>query len=109
MYTHSNKQPPIDICQSLIRLALNRRDDFDSDMQLNVKLIVAEAYQTTGQTDQASCQYEQAKILDQSIVSSSAVADRARKKKIEEIGMKIIFQCQFQRKLLESIDKHESG
>ena len=111
MRSRSNRRPPIDICQSLSRLVLNRLDDFDYDIQLNVCLITTETYQTIGQTHQALCQYEQAKALDQLIVRSSDPTNRAQQKnKLEELEMKLKFQSQFQSNLLEETNtRHHSG
>jgi hypothetical protein len=88
---------------------LNRLDDFDHAIQLNVYLILAESYQVIGQTHQALCQYEQVKNLDTLIVHSLDAIDQVRKKKMGEVGMKILFQLQFQKNLLVSSNQHESG
>jgi hypothetical protein len=108
MYIHANKWAPVDICQSLARLLLLRPDDYDDQTLFNVRLICAEAYQTTGNTDQAYCEYDEVKTIasglddTRRILNLHEIDERDRKrKKIDEIGMKLKFQSEFQSNFIE--------
>jgi hypothetical protein len=109
MYTHANKWAPVDICQSLARILLLRSDDYDGHTLFNVRLICAEAYQTIGNINQAYCEYDAARaiatVLDDTrrIMNLYEIDERDRKrKKIDEIAMKLKFQSEFKCNLIES-------
>ena len=111
IFTHSNKRSPIDICQSLARMFFIHTDHHDHHRLFNLRLICAEAYQTVGNVNQACCEYNEAEILvktlDDSIISHFDVLERARKrKKLEDIEMKLEFQVEFNRNFIKG-RKHQ--
>ena len=113
MYLHANKRAPVDICQSLNRIFLLLKGHYDKHTLFNVSLICAEAYQTIGNVDQAYCHFHQAEIIEKSlddprtIMNLYEIEERARKrKKLEEIGMKLKFQSEFKCNLVKD-RKHQ--
>lgn len=110
---NTNDHSPTDICQSMIRMFLIDKDQVDYDKEFNLRLICAEAYQTIGDTDQAYCQYNEAEIIEkkldetETILNSDEPSERNRKrKKLEEIGMKLEFQSQFKINLRKNQKRH---
>ena len=107
MYTHTNKHAPIDICQSLIRLVLSPSNNYDQDILFHVRLICAETYQTVGYADQACLEYDAAHEISSSLdgfgrttnVHDTNERDRKRKK-LDEIKMKLEFQLDFKQNLI---------
>ena len=111
MYLHSNKRSAIDICQSLSQLVLTRPEAYDFDSLFHLHLICAEVYQSIGQTNQALSYYQQGQLMaatsDARPSNPSEHAERERKKKkLEEIAMKLEFQSKFQCCLME---RHRTG
>ena len=108
MYTHANKRASVDICQSLSRMFLIHTDRYDNHIRFNLHLICAEAYQTVGDIGQAYGQYNEAglvaNILDNRITTLNTyeVIEKNRKrKKLDEIKMKLKFQTEFYSILFE--------
>ncbi|CAF3214972.1 unnamed protein product [Rotaria sp. Silwood2] len=109
MYMHTNKRPPAVICQSLNRMFVIHTDHIDYHRLFNLQLICAEVYQTIGDIDQAYCQYNQAEIVAQKLDNRTTMMnyfdtiERERKrKKLEEIGMKLEFQSEFQCNIIKN-------
>lgn len=116
MYTHANKHPPIDICQSLNQMYLNHKDNYDTKTAFNLHLICAEMYQTIGDADQAYCQFDQADIIAKTLENTRTIIDvyeltekDRKRKKLEEVGMKLEFHSAFNRNLSESRKYHRCG
>lgn len=109
MYRHTNKRAPVDICQSLNRMFLLQKDYYDLHILFNLHLICAEVYQTVGNIEQVYCHYSQAEVIakrlddTRRIINLSDVMEKDRKrKKLEDIGMKLEFQSEFQCNLIRS-------
>lgn len=107
MYTHTNKHAPIDICQSLTRFILASTYNCDQDILFNVSLICAEAYQTVGCSDQAYLEFDVAQDIASSlnqigrVMNLHDINERDRKrKKLDEIKMKLEFQLNFKQNLI---------
>jgi len=113
MYTHTNKRASIDICQSLVRMYLHRKDEYNRDIAFNVYLICAEAYQTSGHNNQAYSYLQQAEIITKTldvVTNPRGIAERDRKRtKTKDILMKLKFQSDFQSQLLQNQQQQASS
>lgn len=102
MYLHSNKRSVMDICQSIAQMYLARSEDYDSDSLCHLYLLCAEAYQSIGQINQGLSYFHQARSMVRATSNDSQREEQDRKKKkLEEIGMKLQFQSKFQCCLIE--------
>lgn len=102
MYLNASGHSPIDLCQSIMRMFLIDKDQIDYDKEFSLRLIFAETYQTIGDSDQAYSYLNEAEIIakrleaTEAVLNFSAIMERNRKrKKMEDIGMKLEFQSQF--------------
>lgn len=107
MYLHSMKRSTRDICQSIAQIYLAHSENYDSDSLLHLNLLFAEAYQSIGQINQGLSYFHQARSMMKTFdaVASSNDLERVeqdrKKKKLEDIGMKLQFQSNFQLCLIE--------
>lgn len=114
MFTHSNKRSVLDICQSLNQMIYNLRDNYDDHCVFNVSLVSAEAYQTVGHISQAHAYYDQAKMLGNTLNTSTANAINTiekdqQRKKLDDIAMKLEFQSEFENRLIRSRNNQRFG
>lgn len=113
VFIHSNKRSPIDVGHTLVQTFLSVPDNYSDHVKYNLNLICVQIYEAVGRINQAYLHYHQAKslaiTLDRRASNDSEALARDRKKKLNEILMKLDFQSQFQCNLIQRETVERNG